>query len=51
MRDVADRIKGRVQLTTDRHRAYLNAVEDTFGIDVDDCLSKILPPSTGEDQL
>ena len=35
MRDVADRIKGRVQLTTDRHRAYLNAVEDTFGIDVD----------------
>jgi hypothetical protein len=24
---------------------------ETFGIDVDDCLSKILPPSTGEDQL
>jgi len=35
MRDVADRIKGRVQLTTDRHRAYLNAEEDAFGIDVD----------------
>jgi hypothetical protein len=35
MRDVADRIKGRVQLTTDGHRAYLNAVEDAFGIDVD----------------
>jgi hypothetical protein len=35
MRDVADRIKGRVQLTTDGHRAYLNAEEDAFGIDVD----------------
>jgi hypothetical protein len=35
MRDVADRIKGRVQLTTDGHRAYFNAVEDAFGMDVD----------------
>jgi hypothetical protein len=35
MRDVADRIRGRVQLTTDGHRAYLNAVEDAFGADVD----------------
>jgi hypothetical protein len=33
--DVADRIRGRVQLTTDGHRAYLNAVEDAFGMDVD----------------
>jgi IS1 family transposase len=35
MRDVAGRIRGRVQLTTDGHRAYLNAVEDAFGMDVD----------------
>jgi IS1 family transposase len=35
MRDVASRIRGRVQLTTDGHRAYLNAVEDAFGSDVD----------------
>ncbi len=35
MKDVAGRIRGRVQLTTDGHRAYLNAVEDAFGSDVD----------------
>ena len=35
MKDVADRIRGRVQLTTDGHRAYLNVVEDAFGADVD----------------
>ncbi len=35
MQDVASRIRTRVQLTTDGHRAYLNAVEDAFGADVD----------------
>jgi IS1 family transposase len=35
MRDVASRIRNRIQLTTDGHRAYLNAVEDAFGADVD----------------
>src|SRR6185437_8207642 len=30
MRDVAGRIATKVQLTTDAHRAYLNAVEDAF---------------------
>jgi IS1 family transposase len=35
MQDIAARIKGRVQLTTDGHKAYLNAVEDAFGADVD----------------
>jgi IS1 family transposase len=35
MQDVASRIRGRVQLTTDQHRAYLEAVEDAFGADVD----------------
>ena len=31
MRDLADRIKNRVQLTTDGLKAYLEAVEDAFG--------------------
>lgn len=35
MQDVASRIRGRVQLTTDAHRAYLEAVEGAFGADVD----------------
>ena len=35
MQDVAARLANRVQLTTDGHRAYLDAVEDTFGADVD----------------
>jgi len=35
MADVADRLACRVQLTTDGHKAYLNAVEDAFGGDVD----------------
>jgi IS1 family transposase len=35
MQDVADRLINRVQLTSDGHKAYLNAVEDAFGGDVD----------------
>ena len=35
MRDMASRLRYRVQLTTDGHRAYLTAVEETFGADVD----------------
>jgi len=35
MQDVASRIRGRVQLTTDAHRAYLEAVEGAFGADID----------------
>ncbi|KQZ19062.1 transposase [Mesorhizobium sp. Root552] len=35
MEDVRDRLANRVQLTTDGHRAYLNAVEETFGADID----------------
>jgi IS1 family transposase len=35
MHDVASRIKTRVQLTTDGHKAYLEAVEDAFGADID----------------
>jgi IS1 family transposase len=35
MQDVAGRIRGKVQLTTDQHRAYLETMEDAFGGDVD----------------
>jgi len=35
MEDCASRIRGRVQVTTDGHRAYLEAVESAFGMDVD----------------
>jgi IS1 family transposase len=33
--DLAGRLSGRVQITTDGHRAYLSAVEDAFGTEVD----------------
>jgi IS1 family transposase len=35
MQDVAHRLANRVQLTTDGHGAYLNAVDGAFGLDVD----------------
>ena len=35
MEDCASRISSRVQITTDGHRAYLEAVEGAFGMDVD----------------
>lgn len=35
MDDVAKRLANRVQLTTDGHKAYLNAVEDAFAGDID----------------
>jgi IS1 family transposase len=35
MRDVASRITNRIQLTTDGHRVYAEAVEDAFGADID----------------
>lgn len=35
MDDLAGRLSNRVQLTTDGHRAYLEAVEGAFGADVD----------------
>jgi len=34
-RDCASRIRNRVQITTDGHKAYLEAVEDAFGADID----------------
>jgi len=35
MDDLRSRLANRVQLTTDGHKAYLNAVDEAFGIDVD----------------
>jgi IS1 family transposase len=51
MQDCADRIKGRVQVTTDGHRAYLEAVEGAFGMDVDYAqLQKIYGAPTDAEQ-
>ena len=33
--DVASRLRGRVQMTTDGHKLYLSAVEGAFGADID----------------
>lgn len=35
MNDLASRMKHRIQITTDGHKAYIEAVEDAFGSDVD----------------
>src|SRR5438128_10752347 len=35
MKDCAKRVTGRIQITTDGHRVYMDAVEDAFGADVD----------------
>ncbi len=49
MRDLAQRLTNRVQLTTDGFRAYLVAVENAFGFDIDYAmLIKIYGASKGE---
>jgi hypothetical protein len=51
MQDCANRIKGRVQITTDGHKAYLQAVEGAFGCEVDYAqLQKIYGAPTDADQ-
>jgi IS1 family transposase len=35
IRDLADRLSTRVQLTTDGHKAYLEAIEGAFGSEID----------------
>jgi hypothetical protein len=35
IQDVADRVSDRIQLTSDGHKAYLEAVEGAFGADID----------------
>jgi IS1 family transposase len=46
MKDLASRLANRVQLTSDGHRAYLEAIEGAFGSDIDYAmLVKIYGPS------
>ncbi len=35
IQDLAERLAHRVQLTTDGHKAYLQAIEDAFGYEID----------------
>ena len=35
MEDVASRLRHRIQLSTDGHKAYLDAIEETFGCEID----------------
>ncbi len=49
--DLADRLSNRVQLTTDGHKAYLSAVEEAFGADIDFAqLVKIYGPVPTKEQ-
>ena len=49
MEDCASRIKGRVQVTTDGHKAYLSAIEGAFGMDCDYAmLQKVYGPAAEE---
>lgn len=49
MDDLRDRLANRVQLTTDGHKAYLEAVEGAFGADVDYAmLVKLYGEPTGQ---
>jgi len=50
MQDCADRIKNRVQITTDGHKAYLSAVEDAFGADIDYAVLQKLYGSPSDDE-
>lgn len=48
IQDLADRVAGRFQLTSDGLNAYIGAVEDAFGIDIDYAqLVKIYGPTIG----
>ena len=49
MDDVQQRITHRVQLTTDGHRAYLDAVEATFGPEIDYAMLVKIYGSGGDD--
>src|SRR5579864_5784770 len=51
MEDCANRITNRVQITTDGHKAYLDAVENAFGADIDYAmLQKIYGAPTESEQ-
>ena len=49
MKDLASRLSNRVQLTTDGHKPYLEAVDDAFGSDIDYAmLTKLYGPTEPE---
>jgi IS1 family transposase len=48
MHDLAGRLANRVQLTTDGHRVYLNAVESAFGSEIDYAMLVKMYGSDGE---
>ncbi len=48
MHDVASRIGNRIQLTTDGHRVYADAVENAFGADIDYAMLVKLYGSSGD---
>ena len=51
IKDLASRLKTRIQLTTDGHKVYLDAIEDAFGGDIDYAmLVKIYELTPTEDQ-
>lgn len=50
MDDLRTRLANRVQLTTDGHKAYLNAVEESFGADVDYAMLVKIYGQTSEGQ-
>lgn len=47
--DLKSRLAGRIQLTTDGHRAYLDAVETSFGSEVDYAMLNKIYASTQEE--
>lgn len=50
--DLKGRLANRVQLTSDGHRPYLNAVEDAFGADIDfSMLIKLYGRETGKGEV
>lgn len=48
MQDVASRTRNRIQLTTDGHRVYADAVENAFGSDIDYAMLVKLYGSSGD---
>ncbi len=50
IRDLADRLANRVQLTTDGHKVYLEAVEGAFGAEVDYAMLVKLYEGDGSDR-
>ncbi|HEY6768117.1 MAG TPA: IS1 family transposase [Candidatus Sulfotelmatobacter sp.] len=48
MKDVASRIDNRIQLTTDGHRVYAEAVENAFGSDIDYAMLVKIYGASGE---